>query len=103
MRHRFCLVRSLSPVLVSATFGIAGAILTESGLSFLGIGVPPDIATWGKLLRLGREGLPQTWWLALIPGLAIFIVSLGFNLLGDALRDVFEPRLRGARAARLAR
>jgi peptide/nickel transport system permease protein len=92
---RHILPNALSPVLVSATFGIAGAILTESALSFLGIGVPLDVATWGKLLRLGRDGLPPTWWLALIPGLAIFLTVTSFNLFGEALRDALDPRLKG--------
>jgi peptide/nickel transport system permease protein len=92
---RHVLPNALSPVLVSATFGIAGAILTESALSFLGIGVPLDVATWGKILRQGQEGLPKTWWLALIPGIAIFVTVTAYNLFGEALRDALDPRLKG--------
>lgn len=94
---RHILPNALSPVLVSATFGIAGAILTESALSFLGLGVPPDVATWGSMLKNGREGLPETWWLALIPGLAIFVTVTSYNLFGEALRDALDPRLKGTR------
>ncbi|MBI2899883.1 MAG: ABC transporter permease [Planctomycetes bacterium] len=92
---RHILPNALSPVLVSATFGIAGAILTESALSFLGLGVPVDVATWGNMLRLGRDGLPGTWWLALIPGVAIFVTVTSYNLFGEALRDALDPRLKG--------
>jgi peptide/nickel transport system permease protein len=92
---RHILPNSLAPVLVTATFGVAGAILTESGLSFLGLGVPPQIATWGSVLRLGQQGLPTTWWLALIPGLAIFMTVTSYNLFGEALRDAIDPRLKG--------
>lgn len=92
---RHILPNALSPVLVSATFGIAGAILTESALSFLGIGIPPDVATWGKILRLGQKDLPETWWLALIPGIAIFVTVTAYNLFGEALRDALDPRLKG--------
>ncbi len=92
---RHILPNSLAPVLVTATFGVAGAILVESGLSFLGLGVPPHITTWGSVLRLGQQGLPSTWWLALIPGLAIFMTVTSYNLFGEALRDAIDPRLKG--------
>ncbi len=92
---RHILPNSLAPVMVSATFGVAGAILAESGLSFLGLGVPPQIATWGSVLKNGQESLPATWWLALIPGLAIFMTVTAYNLFGEALRDAIDPRLKG--------
>ncbi len=92
---RHILPNALSPVLVSATFGVAGAILTESALSFLGLGVPPDVATWGSILRQGQKGLPGTWWLALIPGVAIFATVTSYNLFGESLRDALDPRLKG--------
>ena len=92
---RHILPNSLAPVMVSATFGVAGAILVESSLSFLGLGVQPHIATWGSVLKNGQESLPATWWLALIPGLAIFMTVTAYNLFGEALRDAIDPRLKG--------
>jgi peptide/nickel transport system permease protein len=91
---RHILPNAMSPVFVSATFGIAGAILTESALSFLGIGVPIDQATWGNILRIGRQYVETDWWLALWPGLAIFATVTSFNLFGEALRDAMDPRLK---------
>lgn len=84
---------ALSPVFISIAFGIAGAILTESTLSFLGIGVPADAVTWGSLLNLVREA-PKAWWLAIFPGAAIFITVTLFNLIGEGLTDALDPRLR---------
>jgi len=92
---RHMLPNALAPVLVSATIGIAGAILLEAGLSFLGFGVPEPHATWGKLLNDGRKYLFDAPWLTFIPGLAILIVVLSFNLFGEGLRDAFNPKLRG--------
>lgn len=80
--------------LVIGTFAMAGAILSEASLSFLGLGVPAEIPTWGAMLADGRSHISTSWWLALFPGLAIFFTVLGINLLGDALRDVLDPRLK---------
>lgn len=91
---RHMLPNALAPVLVSATIGIAGTILVEAGLSFLGFGVPPPHATWGKILSAGRNYLFDAPWLTYIPGLAILIVVLSFNLFGEGLRDASNPKLR---------
>ena len=91
---RHLLPNSVAPVLVSATLGIAGAILTESGLSFLGFGVPPPDATWGNILSDGKRYIFDAPWLTLIPGTAILIVVLAFNLFGEGLREAFNPKLR---------
>lgn len=85
---------SLAPVLVSATIGIASAILTEAGLSFLGFGVPPPHATWGNILSDGKKYLFDAPWLTYIPGTAILIVVLAFNLFGEGLRDALNPRAK---------
>lgn len=81
-------------MLVSATLGVAGAILTESALSFLGIGVQPPIPSWGNILTDGKAVIGLAWWLTLFPGLAILVTVLGYNLLGEGLRDMLEPRLK---------
>ena len=91
---RHMLPNALAPVLVSATIGIAGTILLEAGLSFLGFGVPEPHATWGKILDDGRKYLFDAPWLTYIPGFAILIVVLSFNLFGEGLRDAFNPKLR---------
>jgi peptide/nickel transport system permease protein len=91
---RHMMPNAMGPVLVSATIGIAYAILTEAGLSFLGFGVPPPHATWGNILSDGRRFLFDAPWLTFIPGIAILIVVLAFNLFGEGLRDVLNPRLR---------
>ncbi len=88
------LPNAVAPVLVSATIGIATAILTEAGLSFLGFGVPPPQATWGNILSEGKRFIFDAPWLTLIPGIAILIVVLAFNLFGEGLRDTLNPRLR---------
>jgi peptide/nickel transport system permease protein len=82
----------LSSVIVRLTLDMAGIILTAAGLGFLGLGAQPPTAEWGAMVAAGRDVVLDQWWVATIPGLAIFIVSLGFNLLGDGLRDVFDPR-----------
>ena len=92
MRH--LIPNSVAPVLVSATLGVAGAILTESGLSFLGFGVPPPDATWGNILSDGKRYIFDAPWLTLIPGTAILVVVLAFNLFGEGLREAFNPKLR---------
>ena len=90
---RHTLPNSLTSVLIAVSFGIASAILTESGLSFLGIGVPPEQVTWGSMISLAR-GFPQAWWVAIFPGFAIFITVTIFNLIGDGLTDALDPRLK---------
>ena len=84
----------LSSVIVRLTLDMAGIILTAAGLGFLGLGAQPPTPEWGAMVSSGRDVILDQWWVATIPGLAIFIVSLGFNLLGDGLRDVFDPRSR---------
>jgi len=91
---RHLLPNALAPVLVSATFGVAGAILTESALSFLGFGVPPPTASWGEILSQSKRYVEFAWWLVTFPGLAIFITVTAFNLVGEGLRDAMDPRLR---------
>lgn len=87
------LPNSLSPVFVAATFGVAGAILTESGLSFLGLGVQPPNPSWGNILTSGKDNIEVAWWLSVFPGLAILITVLSYNLVGEGLRDALDPRL----------
>ncbi|MBU1611283.1 MAG: ABC transporter permease [Proteobacteria bacterium] len=91
---RHILPNALAPVLVSATLGVAGAILVESSLSFLGLGVQPPDPSWGNMLTDGKEVLGIAPWLSIFPGLAILITVLGYNLLGEGLRDLLDPRLR---------
>jgi peptide/nickel transport system permease protein len=91
---RHILPNALAPVLVSATFSVAGAILLESGLSFLGLGVPPPRATWGSLLTDGKAMIEVAPWLTFFPGMAIFVTTLAYNLLGEGIRDALDPRLR---------
>jgi peptide/nickel transport system permease protein len=95
----------LAIYLILATYYLGFAIILEASLSFLGVGVPPDVPSWGGMLTAAAQGhITKAPWAGIFPGLAIFIVVLGFNLLGDALRDVLEPKLRGARfGARLPR
>jgi len=88
------LPNALSPVYVVATLGIGGAILTESALSFLGIGVQPPTPSWGNILTQAKDTIEVAWWLSLYPGLAIFLTVMGYNLLGEGLRDIFDPRRR---------
>jgi peptide/nickel transport system permease protein len=82
----------LGSVIVRLTLDMAGIILTAAGLGFLGLGAQPPTPEWGAMVSSGRDVILDQWWVATIPGLAIFIVSLGFNLLGDGLRDVFDPK-----------
>jgi len=91
---RHMVPNAVAPVLVSATIGIATAILTEAGLSFLGFGVPPPHATWGNILSDGQRFIFDAPWLTFVPGIAILIVVLSFNLFGEGLRDVLNPKLR---------
>lgn len=90
---RHVLPNAMAPVFVSATFGVAVAIITESGLSFLGFGVPPNVASWGSILAKARELLPAGWWITTFPGLAIFMTVTVLNLVGEGLRDAMDPRL----------
>ncbi len=91
---RHMIPNAVAPVLVSATIGIASAILIEAGLSFLGFGVPPPHATWGNILSDGKRFIFDAPWLTFIPGVAILIVVLAFNLFGEGLRDILNPKLR---------
>ncbi len=86
------LPNAIAPILVSATLGVGGAILTESALSFLGIGVQPPTPSWGNMLTEGKDNLEIAWWLSVFPGLAILVTVLGYNLLGEGLRDFLDPR-----------
>jgi len=90
---RHILPNAMSPILVSATLGIAGAILTESALSFLGIGVQPPTPSWGNILTSGKDYIEFAWWLSLFPGLAILVTVLAYNLLGEGIRDALDPRV----------
>ena len=91
---RHIVPNAIAPVLVSATIGVAGAILTESALSFLGFGVQPPYATWGNILSDGKGFIFDAPWLFFIPGFAIFVVVLAFNLVGEGLREALNPKLR---------
>jgi peptide/nickel transport system permease protein len=87
------LINSMAPVLVSAVLGIASAVLLESVLSFLGIGIRPPTPSWGNILTLGKDNIEIAWWLSVFPGLAILVTVLGYNLLGEGIRDSIDPRL----------
>jgi peptide/nickel transport system permease protein len=93
---RHIMINSMAPVLVSAVLGVAGAVLVESALSFLGIGVQPPTPSWGNILNLGKDNIEIAWWLSVFPGFAILITVLGYNLLGEGIRDSIDPRLRDA-------
>jgi peptide/nickel transport system permease protein len=91
---RHVLPNAMGPVLVAMTLGIPAAILTESGLSFLGLGVQPPYATWGNILNEGKDAIEIAWWLSVYPGIAILVTVLSYNLLGEGVRDALDPRLR---------
>ena len=91
---KYLLPNAMGPIMVSAVLGIAGAVLVESGLSFLGLGVQPPNPSWGNILTEGKDNIQLAWWLSLYPGLAILITVLGYNLLGEGLRDVFDPKMK---------
>ena len=88
---------ALAPLIVAASLGIGTAILEAAGLGFLGLGAQPPLAEWGLMLADNRQSMTSFWWLVTCPGVAIMLTVLGFNLLGDGLRDVLDPRLRGGR------
>jgi len=90
---RHILPNAMAPVLVAAVLGVAGAILTESGLSFLGLGVQPPTPSWGNILTAGKDNIDVAWWLSFYPGIAITLTMLGYNMLGEGLRDALDPRL----------
>ena len=100
---RHILPNAMAPVLVAMTLGIPAAILTESGLSFLGLGVQPPHATWGNILNEGKDAIELAWWLSLYPGLAILVTVLSYNLLGEGIRDALDPRLRQSRGRIVSR
>ena len=89
-----CCPTSPRPIIVRASIGMGFTILTAAALGFLGLGPPPPTPEWGRTIAESREFLPDAWWYAAAPGLAIFLTVMGFNLLGDGLRDVLDPRLR---------
>lgn len=91
---RHILPNTIAPAIVLVTLGIGGAILAEASLSFLGLGAQPPTPSWGSMLSTGRDYLPQAPWLSIYPGLAIFLTVMGFNLLGDGLRDLLDPRMQ---------
>ena len=91
---RHILPNSMAPVLVSAVLGVAGAILTESALSFLGIGVQPPTSSWGNILTIGKDNIEIAWWLSVFPGVAILVTVLAYNLLGEGIRDAIDPRMK---------
>jgi len=82
----------ISPLMVYSSLAIGGAILTESALSFLGLGVQPPMPSWGQILTSGKDYIYMAWWLSLFPGLAILVTVLAFNLIGEAIRDIFDPK-----------
>ncbi len=88
------LPNAMAPVLVAATLGVAAAVLVESSLSFLGIGVQPPDPSWGNMLTEGKDNIEIAWWLSVFPGVAILITVMGYNLLGEGIRDTLDPRLR---------
>jgi peptide/nickel transport system permease protein len=95
MMWRHFLPNAIAPVIVSATIGIPSAILLESSLSFLGLGVPAPLASWGNMLYDGRNWMDMAWWMWVPPGILISITVIAFNFVGDGLRDAFDPTQRG--------
>lgn len=94
LMFRHMMPNAMGPVLVAAAFGVAGAILTESGLSYLGFGAPPPTPTWGEMINQGKIHLEEAWWLIVFPGLSIFVSVTIYNLAGDGLRDAMDPKMR---------
>jgi len=95
--RRHILPNVMAPLIVQTTLSLAFAILAEAALSFIGLGVEPDTPSWGIMLNEGKDWMEAAWWIAVFPGLAITSAVLGFNVLGDGLRDALDPRLRGER------
>lgn len=91
---RHILPNAIAPVVVSAVLGVGSAILVESGLSFLGMGVQPPTPSWGNILTSGKDNIEIAWWLSVFPGMAILVTVLGYNLLGEGLQDALNPRLK---------
>jgi peptide/nickel transport system permease protein len=91
---RYVVPNCLTPLIVMATLDVGGAILTAASLSFLGLGAQPPIPEWGSMINTGRVYIFDYWWIPTFPGVAILIAALGFNLLGDAVRDIFDPKTR---------
>lgn len=89
-----------SAIIVRTSIGMGATILTAAALGFLGLGAPPPAPEWGRMIAESREFLPEAWWYATAPGIAIFLVVMGFNLLGDGLRDILDPRIRRGSAAK---
>jgi peptide/nickel transport system permease protein len=94
MMWRYILPNAIPPVIVLATLGVAGAILTAASLSFIGVGAQPPTPEWGAILTLARQYIQKAWWFTVFPGLAIMLTVLAINMVGDALRDALDPRLR---------
>jgi peptide/nickel transport system permease protein len=92
------LPNAMAPLIVSTSLSLSGAILADAGLSFLGLGTQPPDPSWGAMLQEGRRYMEDAWWMALYPGVAIMLAVLSFNLLGDGLRDILDPRLRGSQS-----
>jgi len=92
---RHLIPNALAPVLVSATLGVGDTIVLEAGLSFLGVGLDPQIPSWGTMLADGRSAMLNGWWVGVFPGVAIVVVVVALNLVGEALRDALDPRMRG--------
>ena len=98
---RYILPNIMAPIIIIATISLGTTILTEAALSFLGLGVPPPYPSWGEMLSgSGRSYMYKAPWMAIWPGVAISLAVFGFNMLGDALRDLLDPRLRGGRLVR---
>ena len=87
------LPNAITPIIVQATMDLGAMMIAEAGLSFLGLGPQPPLPSWGNMLSLGRTYMINAWWLAVFPGIAIFLTVIGFNLLGDTLRDAYDPKL----------
>lgn len=92
---RHVLPNSVAPIIVQATMGLGSMIIAEAALSFLGLGPQPPTPSWGNLLSTGRSYVSTAWWLSIFPGIAIFITVMGFNLIGDAVRDFLDPKISG--------
>ena len=92
---RHVLPNSLAPVIVAFTMSIAGAVMAEASLSFIGLGAQPPEPSWGSMIAFGRTHLRGEWWISVFPGLAVAVMVIGFNLFGEGLRDALDPTMRG--------